>query len=368
LSSNGRIANQVIQALGGLRSSWLLANEELLRLLNKMAHGELEIEVDADDPLRKRSVRAYAIPRPQMLAVLSRSRGSAEIGKNLLASLLSLKILAIGCRLQCPECRQTTWYRLADLDTNLRCERCLQTLDFPSAEPPRDVWAYRANGPFAIENFAQGAYCVALALNFIQERLADGMSWIPNVSLKGANGSTDLEADFVLFLRPKAFSHIAEPFVIFGECKTFDHFQPRDIKRMEQIAKRFPGAILCFATLNEELTSAEKKGIIRVARKGRQNLRTGQQRNPVLVLTKAELLALGGPRHIAERLPEKFSQYLPGMFIRGDIQEICDFTLQAHLGMEPIHDWWKQKAEQKRRRKLPITTTALPVQGEETIL
>jgi hypothetical protein len=317
---------------------------------NKMAHGEVEIEIDADDPKRKRAVRGYAMPRPQVLEILSRARGSREIGNNLLASLVHLKILTVGLRLQCPECRQTTWYRLADLDATLRCERCLQNFDFPAAEPPRDVWAYRANGPFAIENFAQGAYCVALALHFIDEQLADGTSWIPNVLLKDAAGN-EFEADFVMFLRPRVFSEIAEPFVIFGECKTFDYFKPKDIAKMADIGKRFPGAVLCFATLNEDLTGEEKRGLIRLARKGRRSLRTGQQTNPVLVLTKAELLGRGHPEEIAKRLPEKFRQHIRGMFFRGDIQEICDFSLQVHLGIESIHDWWKEKAEQKRRRK-----------------
>ena len=260
-----------------------------------------------------------------------------------------VKILVIGLRLQCPECRQTTWYRLADLDTSLRCERCLQLFDFPAAEPPRDLWAYRVNGPFAIENFAQGAYCVALALNFIDEQLADGTSWIPSVSIKG-DGADDLEADFAVFFRPRVFSPIAEPFVIFGESKTFDRFKPKDISRMEQIGKRFPGAVLCFATLNQELTSIEKKAIGRLARKGRRSLRTGQQMNPVLVLTKTELLGQGDPRHVAERLPERFRAVAQNMFFRGDLQEICDFTLQVHLGIESIHEWWKQKAEHKRRK------------------
>ena len=88
LSSNGRIANQVIQALGGLRGVRVIANEDVLRLLQKMAHGDVEIEIDPDDPKRKRSVRAYAIPRPHIVEVLSRSCGSGEIGNNLLASLV----------------------------------------------------------------------------------------------------------------------------------------------------------------------------------------------------------------------------------------------------------------------------------------
>ena len=349
LSSSGRIADQVVQTLGGLRLMQMLANKDLLQLLNKMAHGDVEIEVDANDPKCKRTVRAYAVPRPHMLEILSRSVGSREIGGNLLASLVHFKILVVGLRLQCPECRQTTWYRLSDLDVSLRCDRCLQTFDFPAADPPRDVWAYRANGPFAIENFAQGAYCVGLALHFIQEQLADRSSWVPSISMKDQAG-TELEADFAMFLKPRIFSEIAEPFVVFGECKTFDQFKLRDIARMEQLGKRFPGAVLCFATLNTELTPQERKGITRLARKGRRSLRTGQQVNPVLVLTGAELLGHEGPRRVAERLPERFRQYIPNMFARGDIQEICDFSLQVHLGMESIHEWWKQKGERRRAR------------------
>lgn len=53
---------------------------------------------------------------------------------------------------------------------------------------------------------------------------------------------------------------------------------------------------------------------------------------------------------MAERLPERFRQHVPNMFMRGDIQEICDFTLQAHLGMESIHEWWKQKVERRRAK------------------
>ena len=53
-----------------------------------------------------------------MLEILSRSSGSSESGGNLLVSLVHFKILAVGLRLQCPECRQTTWYRLGDVDAS----------------------------------------------------------------------------------------------------------------------------------------------------------------------------------------------------------------------------------------------------------
>ncbi len=62
------------------------------------------------------------------------------------------------------------------------------------------------------------------------------------------------------------------------------------------------------------------------------------------------MLGQGGPDAIAKRFPDPFQQYVPNMLFRGDLQEICDFTLQAHLGMESIHDWWKKKGEKRRER------------------
>ena len=87
--------------------------------------------------------------------------------------------------------------------------------------------------------------------------------------------------------------------------------------------------------------------------------------NPVLVLTKAELLVQGGPDEIARRYPEPFRQYVPNMLFRGDIQEICDFTLQAHLGMESIHDWWKKKSEKRRERAATRQANQVSTRSEE---
>ena len=111
----------------------------------------------------------------------------------------------------------------------------------------------------------------------------------------------------------------------------------------------FPVRCCALPLSTQELTSIEKKAIGRLARKGRRSLRTGQQMNPVLVLTKTELLGQGDPRTLRKDCPA-LQGTAQNMFFRGDLQEICDFTLQVHLGMESIHEWWKQKAEHKRRK------------------
>jgi hypothetical protein len=313
-----------IEAVGGLRGIALIGKQEILQLLDRMAHGQVEVEMEDDRESQKRAVRAYVVSRSHMLGLLSRATdGSTEIAQNLLASLLHLRAIAVGLRLQCPECGQTAWYALRQLDVNLQCERCLKAFEFPAADPPRDVWAYRAMGPFAIENFAQGAYTVTLALHFLDQKIAERTTWVPNVKLNG--GPVDgLEADSAAFFRPTWISHIAGPLLVLGECKSFNRFSPKDVARMERLGNNFPGAILCFGTLNSELTPAEKRSIRRLARAGRKSLHIGQQQNPVLVLTSAELFGQFKMADWTDQYGAKFKRVAHSVYLRRDLQEICD--------------------------------------------
>jgi hypothetical protein len=200
-----------------------------------------------------------------------------------------------------------------------------------------------------VENFAQGAYTVALALQFLENKIAERTTWIPNFELK--TGSADgVEVDFAAFIRPTWISHIAGPLLVIGECKSFNRFEGDDVAKMDQLGKRFPGAVLCFCTLNKDLTIAEKKAIGRLARAGRKSLKIGQQSNPVLVLTGRELFGQFGPEDLVDSYPEKFKLLAQGVYGRRDIQEICDLTQQSHLGLEPFHVWAEKKHQMRRRR------------------
>ena len=152
-----------------------------------------------------------------------------------------------------------------------------------------------------------------------------------------------------MFLRPTYFSHVKGPLLIFGECKTFGDFEERDFRRARTLAKFFPGAVLCFATLKEIFTAAEKRNLSKIARAGRTSLKTGQQTNPVLVLTRTELFGQFKIGKFTEDYGPQ-AQYARSVFLRRDVQEICDFTQQVHLGMESYHAWLDTK-RQKRASK-----------------
>ena len=343
ISSAGRIAEQIFQALGSVHGISLIGKDQVLKLLNNMANGQIETEVDVGDSKRmKHRLRANVASKSQMLEVLGRANnGIREFANNHLAALLRAEAIKLGTWLQCPQCLQRTWYALSELDTSLQCERCLRQFDFPSSDPPRKAWAYRTIGPFAVENFAQGAYTVCFALHFVQTHIASEVTWVPSFTLRG--GSDDgLESDFAFFVRPGRFSSLNDPVLLLGECKTFDRFEPRDVARMERLGELFPGAVLCFCTLSEKLSEEESKSIARLTRRGRRRLATGQQTNPVLVLTKAEML---GQFELSFRktYEGKFASMADGVYLRGDLQEMSDFSQQVHLGIESYIEWLRPR-------------------------
>ena len=349
LSPAGQTCEQVIAALGGLQWVRLIANEDILRLLNRLAHGDLEIEVAEDEPSRKRKVRTTSAPYPQIREVLMRANGgNADGAASLLSALVRRNVLKLGMRLGCTDCSQTSWYSLEELSSNLKCPRCMREFELPVDIPPQAGWAYRVLGPFAVENFAFGSYCVAAALQFLVEEVAQASTWIPSFTMSRAG--VDFEADFGMFFRPTRFSHVKGPLLIFGECKTFGTFAERDFRRARALARLFPGAVLCFATLRGALTVAEKREMSRIARSGRAPHKTGQQTNPVLVLTRIELLGQFKIGKFTEDYGAR-SKYAEMIFLGRDIQELCDFTQQVHLGMESYHDWLEKK-RQKRASKL----------------
>jgi hypothetical protein len=367
LSSAGRVAEQVINTLGGLDGLQMIGNEELIRAFDRMAGGVLEVELSGDDQsgTEKRKLRKSSIPLWQIQQILSRANdGNAYIAENHLAGLLKNNVLVLGMEVPCSECEQTTWFALNQLSTTLKCSRCLREFDFPLTRPHKNTWSYRVQGPFAVEDYANGAYCVAAALHFLVEEVSRECTWVPSFKLQRKDGSClDAEADFGAFIRPGGFSQLTDPLLIFGECKTFGEFDSRDYRRMVALAKLFPGAVISFCTLRDGLTKKEKARIAALARQGRRSLKTGQRRNPVLVLTGTELLGQFKPGGFINDYPAQFSKLGEGAFMRRDLQDICDFTEQVHLGIESYYAWIEARRAKRKAATVAPNRAELPTTG-----
>ena len=356
LSGPGRVALQVIRALS---STWgtlgmsFLAHEELIHLLGQMASGQVESEVEDEDSEGKRKKsRGKIISVGELLSRLEQiNEKNKNRAKGHLDFLVQHKVIEVGLRLQCTVCGQHNWYSIQTIGDMITCERCLQQFSFPAAEPPVNAWYYRTVGPFSVENYAQGSYCVTLTLRFLGDVMRAQQTWVPSFTLKRA-GHKDLEADLGILWRRSSVGE-DEPWLILGECKTFGCFETKDVRRMRDLGKAFPGAVLAFCTLRKTLEPEEKKRIGALARAGRKYLRADLWRNPILVLTGIELFGeLFGPPHCWKAQGGAFAKFAETYRGFGGLTELCDATQQLHLGIEPYWEWREKDLAKRRARRV----------------
>jgi hypothetical protein len=126
--------------------------------------------------------------------------------------------------------------------------------------------------------------------------------------------------------------------LLIGECKTFDHFKEKDVRRMQALAQHFPRAAIAFCTLRNKLSVKERHLIGRLALKGRKLLAADHWRDPVLVLTATELLAKIGIPHCwkdltgpAKNIVDAYRGFQTGY---EGIQELANCLQQMYLGIE----------------------------------
>ncbi|HXX43312.1 MAG TPA: hypothetical protein VEJ38_01190 [Candidatus Acidoferrales bacterium] len=351
LSGAGRIAAELIESIGGLHSTHLVASEDLIRMFGAMAHARFEYQETDEKTKTKNTILGRTVPRTSLAAILAKANpkwpGAAA---NHLKSLSEIGCLRLGMRIQCQHCAQRNWYGLNELAENLRCERCMKSFGFPTSSPPSDAWHYRAIGPFSIENYAQGGFCVALTLGRLLEQLWTTSTWITNFNLtKG--GKHFCECDFGVFLRDdSAFIRGNNVFFILGECKSFDRFERRDFRRARDLAREFPGAVLVFSTFRRALSKLERRVIRAIATRGRRPLGGGRWLNPVMLLTGMELFSREKIPYCWRAVGPPHDQLVQRYLGTDFIETVCDVTQQIHLGMEPRHEWLERQRKTKWER------------------
>jgi len=354
LSGPGRILLKIIDSVGGIHGARAFQSEEVIKLLNDMSHATVETEIDGSSDDIKSKVRAKTVPVKKWHDLLQKTGfiHSPEIAERHLRNLLNYKILKGGVTLQCPECAQRTWYALDDLSDKVICERCLEKFDFPIVKPISETnWHLRTIGPFSVENYAQGGYCVALSLEFFGGHgLSNEMTWIPSFTLK-TKEEKPLEADFGILLSEGRIDEIKDPIVVFGECKSFNEFTHVDVSRMKRLADKFPGSVIAFCTLRKTLKDREKKIIAKLARRGRKHFKAEQWINPVLILTGIELFDDFEPPSCWKDKGAPYEAFANNWHIRDGIQELCDATQQMHLRIESYWQWYEQKRKKVMARQ-----------------
>jgi hypothetical protein len=204
LSVAGRLTAALIRSTDGIHGIQTIAHPEILQKLNKMAHGDIDQQAEEATGRQTRVRAPFESHREWWKLLLQVTKNNSEVARNYLNLLVRRRVLAIGLRLQCPICSQFGWHSLGDVKENLKCDRCLSEFLFPATTPPKETdWCYRTQGPFSVGDFAQGGYCVALAIRFLASTLRAEASWVPSLTLR--HRDSELEFDFGLFWRESRF-------------------------------------------------------------------------------------------------------------------------------------------------------------------
>ncbi|NNV54111.1 hypothetical protein [Limnovirga soli] len=311
-TSNGRLANEVLKNIGGIRGSHFLQNKSSLKILE----------------LIEDSKNVY---HPALVGEIKKSlkNNNNEQVNYYIKRIIENKIIEFGSILQCEVCHQHAFYLPSELKEMMTCAICRNNFSLPMHQPTEIKWAYRGIGPFSKNNKVGGLITVFLTLKLFNQEFADisgNMSALIGFELLKNNKPK--EVDLAVLLQEKHKENIP-PDLVFCECKTYKNFTTDDANRMIELGTEFPNSILTFATLNEELTENEKTEILRVV----NNFRTGyghRPTNPILILTAKELL----PNRFRGHFDEYEKDSKPYHRRNDWIGSLCEFTVKKHLNLK----------------------------------
>jgi hypothetical protein len=356
ISDKGHVIKQLLRQMGGLWNLNWLTEEQVLRFL---------MDIPKLGPICDRDFR-------------SRLNKVAKTGGQIPAErfaewLVESNIVRLGLEVACPKCRQRSWYSVAEADYTLVCRQCLESYRLPAETLKAMPWAYRGAGAFGSKvevltaNSATAVYedvSRAERVEIVErtasqpqnakvpDRLQGGLSVLllvhmlasdmhppltPLLSFNASKDGQNLEVDLALFIRQMR-SGIYQDDVVFAECKSFHgRFTQKNVRRMENFAQQFPGAVVIFATLRRELDAPEKRLLIPFVNRGRRRLSNARPNNPVIIFTGNELFSSYGPRHAWRDLGPPFSHHADEYGEDRVFVSLADATQQLYLGLPSIH-------------------------------
>ncbi len=356
ISSGGRVVQAMLECLGGIHMIRAIQGWRIIFFLNSLV-----TQRSADGAEATPKERIKHITSNEAANCLSPPRdeaaSSSESGSDLFRMLVELGVLEVGADLQCAHCGRGSWFSLEQIHQELTCSICTRHFPFPATKPPSKPWRYRPVGPFSLPGYANGCYTVLLAIYFLTRTLNASATVVPSFELTPRDGKVK-EADFGMLWRDSMMSDGPDFYPIFGECKSLNAFvnpsgDDNSVEKMGAIAELFPGAVLVFATLAEDLHVGDRKALQDLANAGREPWKGNRRLNPVLVLTRNELMSssFAPPRSWQDATGPIGDFVRRHRFVRG-INDLCDLTQQLYLGMPPWHEWFDQrlKARAERRR------------------
>ena len=340
LSVPGLIAKRLFEILDGYVS--ILANERLLKLLEYLNGGAADL-IGKGKPGKGEPVIHQE--REMDFGELRGRLKTVHDTDSLLEYLVEKKVFQVGLKVKCPHCFRDSWYAMEKIQTELNCKLCLN--QFPATGTvEKGKWSYKTAGPFSIPQFGSGAYSVLLTLRQLNSSTLNFLKTSPVLSFtaKGPHGK-EMEADFAMFWQESKWGEQREG-ILFGECKTFNEFKPKDFERMTTLGQQFKGGVLVFATLRKKFTAKELAQLKKIAIKGGKYFKHEMPLNPVLILTGNELLS-------EQEIPWCWQEQGINVneFNHQGLLEICQATQKIYLGLPSWQHSWTSAPKKARRKR-----------------
>lgn len=334
-SSAGRNAEQVLRAIGNAWGSSILADEDTVRLLDKMAK---TIRQTYDGTLEEYPDRTASVQEWKKL--IHRRGQKQSLGRISIDAFTRSNILRIGLTASCPHCAKENWYSLTTLDYTVACERCLREFEFSQAglRYGYNDWRYRVVGPFSVPDYADGAYSTVLTLRVFSNNLHVSPTLLTfSTGLDIEHQGSRFEVDFVTWYQEgEKFWLDPEPVLMFGETKSFgtEVFHQKDIDRLKTLSQLFPGSFFVLSAMKQEFGEAEKARMRAFAEWGRTPNKNGQPWAPVIILTGTELFSDWSVKHAWENLGGRHAALSkhPSVHL-DDLWTLADLTQQLYLDM-----------------------------------
>jgi hypothetical protein len=354
-SEPGHIARQIIEQLGGLSGTYLLASTDTLSLLNKMAGGLRRKRLGEETIEEVFDLRTARLDEWKKLISTHNTRHSLR--PITIDNFTSSNIIRIGLETECPHCSAKNWSSLTATDYSLACDRCLKRYNFPQGNlrGRNRNWTYRVVGPFSVPDYARGSYAFILALRVLH-LLQSGMGQLTFTTARNLEfDGLRKEVDFVAWNREERFGgDRTSPRLVVGEVKSLgkgELITSSDLAKMKRVAEKLPGATIVFAVLRSEFTSTEKNLLKKFAEWGRQADEYGQPRNPLLLLTSHELCMEHFLQSTWKELGEPHSRFTDYHHTK-TLSAFAESTQIIYLDMPPVHDWRRtKKAKRQAHRK-----------------
>jgi hypothetical protein len=328
-SPPGKLARQIVRKMG-VNHLNILATEGFAKLIQKLASSKGTVQSISFDKL-KGEIKRFTAGKIWFDA------------EGFFQWIIHKEVLELGVDIECSNCGRKSWHHLNAIDKTITCTICLENIDVGLSDPKKQiVWSYRPTGPFTVPDLAQGAYTVALALNFFVDIRKMNIS--PRYSFVSDDGT--YEADFGLLAEQRWYEGGGIAYMV-GECKSFGYknraqFKDSEVAKLLRIGKKEKNSVIVFATLSRDLTDSDKKRFRRLVYRLREARFKKDESPEVLILTGNELFVQHDLKHSWEELGgahKKFADKSAYFSMR----ELCDVTQQLYLGVEGWWDWFEQK-------------------------